>query len=88
MSELHTKTDPDSLPNHAAAASSPDFAFVTQPFYAQTLFLGPDGLRPGWGLAFYVALFFTLIVGSVVSTLAGVVGAALFGKPSSRTRTV
>ena len=60
MSELHTKTDTDSLPNHAAAASSPDFAIVTQPSYAQTLFLGPDGLRPGWGLAFYVALFFTL----------------------------
>lgn len=60
MSELDTKTDTDSQPNHAAAASSPDFAIVTQPSYAQTLFLGPDGLRPGWGLAFYVAMFFTL----------------------------
>ena len=29
-----------------------------------------------------VVLFFTLIVGSVVSTLAGLVGAALFAKPS------
>jgi len=29
-----------------------------------------------------VAFFFTLIVGSVVSTLAGLVGAALFAKPS------
>ena len=29
-----------------------------------------------------VVFFFTLIVGSVVSTLAGLVGAALFGKSS------
>jgi len=60
MSELDTKTDTAPVPSSAASASSPDFAVATQPSYAQTLFLGPEGLRPGWGLAFYVAMFFTL----------------------------
>jgi uncharacterized protein len=40
--------------------SSPAFAAATQPSYARTLFLGPDGLRPGWGFAFYAALFYAL----------------------------
>jgi membrane protease YdiL (CAAX protease family) len=39
---------------------APDFAAATQPSYARTLFLGPDGLRPGWGLAFYLAVSFPL----------------------------
>lgn len=60
MSELDTKTDTAPVPSSAAVASSPDFAVATQPSYAHTLFLGPDGLRPGWGLAFYAAMFFTL----------------------------
>lgn len=47
MSELETKP-------------GPDFAAATQPSYARTLFLGPDGLRPGWGVAFYAVAFFTL----------------------------
>jgi CAAX protease family protein len=42
------------------APSSPEFAAATQPSYAQTLFLGPDGLRPGWGLVFFVATFLLL----------------------------
>jgi uncharacterized protein len=42
------------LPN----AAPPDFAAVTQPSYVRTLFLGPDGLRPGWGFAFYVLIFY------------------------------
>src|SRR5579862_3784372 len=57
MSELDTKTDTAPVPG---STSSPDFAVVTQPSYAHTLFLGSDGLRPGWGLALYVAIFFTL----------------------------
>ena len=40
----------------------PEFAAATQPSYARTLFLGPDGLRPGWGFAFYVAMFYPLQV--------------------------
>lgn len=37
---------------------APDFA--VQSSYARTVFLGPDGLRPGWGIAFYVAMFYPL----------------------------
>ena len=33
----------------------PDFAVQTS--YVRTVFLGPDGLRAGWGFAFYVAMF-------------------------------
>jgi uncharacterized protein len=42
------------------AASAPDFAAAVQPSYVRTVFLGPDGLRAGWGLAFYVAMFYPL----------------------------
>jgi membrane protease YdiL (CAAX protease family) len=45
---------------HAPAPSTPAFAVASQPSYARTLFLGPDGLRPGWGIAFYVGMFFLL----------------------------
>ena len=38
----------------------PDFAAGVQPSYARTVFLGPDGLRAGWGLAFYVTMFYLL----------------------------
>lgn len=38
----------------------PEFAAATQPSYANTLFLDRDGLRPGWGLAFYVVAFLAL----------------------------
>lgn len=47
-------------PDLLSAPSSPAFAVATQPSYARTLFLGPDGLRPGWGIAFYVGMFFLL----------------------------
>jgi uncharacterized protein len=39
---------------------APDFAAAVQPSYVRTVFLGPDGLRPGWGLAFYFAIFYPL----------------------------
>jgi membrane protease YdiL (CAAX protease family) len=39
---------------------APNFAAATQPSYARTLFLGSDGLRPGWGILFYVAMFYPL----------------------------
>jgi hypothetical protein len=52
---------PDLVPNHDAAPSStPTFAAATHPSYVRTLFLGPDGLRPGWGLAFFVLTFLAL----------------------------
>jgi len=44
----------------APAPSAPNFSVATQPSYARTLFLGPQGLRPGWGLAFYALTFLTL----------------------------
>jgi membrane protease YdiL (CAAX protease family) len=39
---------------------APEFAAASQPSYARTLFLGPDGLRAGWGFVFYVAMFVPL----------------------------
>src|SRR5258708_2757804 len=44
----------------AAQTPAPDFAAGVQPSYVRTVFLGPDGLRTGWGLAFYVAMFYPL----------------------------
>jgi membrane protease YdiL (CAAX protease family) len=40
------------------ATATPDFSM--QPSYVRTVFLGPDGLKPGWGFAFYVAMFYPL----------------------------
>jgi membrane protease YdiL (CAAX protease family) len=40
--------------------ASPEFATALQPSYAQTLFLDANGLRPGWGLAFYIIAFLFL----------------------------
>jgi membrane protease YdiL (CAAX protease family) len=37
---------------------APDF--TVQPSYVRTVFLGPDGLRAGWGFAFYVAMYYPL----------------------------
>ena len=39
---------------------APDFAAGVQPSYVRTVFFDPDGLRAGWGLAFYVAMFYPL----------------------------
>jgi len=60
MSELEVKTNggPPVVP--ATSPSAPDFAVVHQPSYARTLFLGPDGLRAGWGIAFYLVMFLSL----------------------------
>lgn len=41
-----------------ATTPAPDFAL--QPSYVRAVFLGPDGLRAGWGLAFYFAMFYPL----------------------------
>ncbi|HSY90896.1 MAG TPA: type II CAAX endopeptidase family protein [Candidatus Binatus sp.] len=52
--------EPSSEPSPARAPSGPTFAVATQPTYARTLFLGPDGLRPGWGLVFYAVVYSAL----------------------------
>jgi uncharacterized protein len=44
----------------AGKNSAPNFSAAVQPSYVRTVFLGPDGLRAGWGLAFYVAAFYPL----------------------------
>jgi membrane protease YdiL (CAAX protease family) len=59
MNELDTNTE-SSSEQDPAPSSTPDFAVATQPSYAHTLFLGPDGLRSGWGFAFYVLAFYLL----------------------------
>jgi membrane protease YdiL (CAAX protease family) len=47
-------------PANATPPAAPDFAAATGPSYAHSLFFGPDGLRPGWGLAFYFVVFYFL----------------------------
>lgn len=59
MSDLEVTPENTTTPNSAPA---PEFAAASQPSYAHTLFLGPDGLRPGWGFAFYVGMFYPLLV--------------------------
>jgi membrane protease YdiL (CAAX protease family) len=60
MSELELKTNggPEAAP--ATSPSTPDFAVVHQPSYARIVFLGPEGLRAGWGITFYLAMFLPL----------------------------
>lgn len=38
----------------------PSFTAAVQPSYVRTVFFGPDGLKPGWGMAFYVATFYPM----------------------------
>lgn len=54
-----SQTQPESMPKDAPPAG-PSFAAASQPSYARMLFLGPGGLRPGWGFAFYVGMFLLL----------------------------
>jgi len=52
--------DEGSESSPAPGSPAPDFSAAVQPSYVRTVFLGPDGLRAGWGLAFYVAAFYPL----------------------------
>lgn len=56
MGKLETKRE-DSA---AQPSPSPDFSATNQPSYAHNLFLGADGLRPGWGILFYFTAFYLL----------------------------
>jgi uncharacterized protein len=60
MSELEVKTNGGPEAARAISPSTPDFAVVHQPSYARTVFLGPEGLRAGWGITFYLAMFLPL----------------------------
>ena len=53
---MDERTDISSKPTGPA----PEFAAAVQPSYVWTVFFDGDGLRPGWGLAFYVAMFYVL----------------------------
>jgi|SRR5579862_7405873 len=46
--------------NETVAGEAPRFEVGDQPSYAHTVFFGPDGLKAGWGLAFYIAIFYPL----------------------------
>lgn len=50
----------DSPARSASGGNAPEFATAATPSYIHTLFLGPDGLRPGWGFLFYGVTFFVL----------------------------
>jgi len=58
--ETQTSSGDRGSPVAGSQGPAPDFASAVQPSYVRTVFLGLDGLRPGWGLAFYVAMFYLL----------------------------
>ncbi|MGH9496205.1 MAG: lysostaphin resistance A-like protein [Candidatus Sulfotelmatobacter sp.] len=60
MSDIETSAPQDPAPTPAQPAPGPDFSVASQTSYARTLFFGPDGLRPGWGFAFYLTAFLLL----------------------------
>jgi uncharacterized protein len=60
MNDFENNSNDIPPPIQPPSRSGPAFAAVNQPPYARTLFLGPDGLRPGWGFVFYFAAFYVL----------------------------
>ena len=52
--------NPEPVGPDALEHSAPQFAAANQPSYARTLFCGPQGLRAGWGFAFYALTFLAL----------------------------
>jgi len=61
-------------PESSSTPPAPAFAAANAPSYARTLFFGPDGLRPGWGLAIYALLFYFLQLGLAWSVELGASG--------------
>jgi membrane protease YdiL (CAAX protease family) len=63
MSDLESNIGGATAPNpaqEAASARGPDFSASIPVSYAHTVFLAPDGLRPGWGFLFYLLAFLGL----------------------------
>lgn len=60
MVDSESNEQNDSSASPASSGTAPEFAAATTPSYVHTLFLGPDGLRPGWGFLFYGVTFFVL----------------------------
>jgi uncharacterized protein len=75
MSDVEINPSGNPPPIQPPARTAPGFAAIQQPSYVRTLFLGPDGLRPGWGFAFYVATFCLLQQLAVELAWAGELGA-------------
>ena len=57
---VSTDKEKSAAPSSNSAPLAPDFSAAVQPSYARTVFFGPDGLRAGWGIAFYIAIFYPL----------------------------
>lgn len=45
-------------PDSQVSSAAPEF--LVQPSYPRAVFFGPEGLRVGWGLAFYIAVYYPL----------------------------
>ena len=60
LNEVERSNGDSAALSSSEPGSAPDFSAAAQPSYVRTVFLGPDGLRAGWGLAFYVAMFYVL----------------------------
>src|SRR5438105_9059009 len=60
MNEVQPSQEHTTPPDRLSRKSGPEFAAASQPSYAYVLFFGPDGLRPGWGFAFYAVTFLAL----------------------------
>jgi membrane protease YdiL (CAAX protease family) len=63
MNERINISEQERASNPAATASGEPSAgpeFAVQPSYVRTVFWGADGLRPGWGIAFYFVMFYPL----------------------------
>jgi len=65
-----SKLQPEEPAPEITPKSAPSFAIASQPSYLLTLFLGPDGLRPGWGFLFYAVSFLILqrLIGDLLLT--------------------
>ena len=60
MSNLEMRESDHFESGQDSRSPTPQFAATGEPSYGRTLLLGPDGLRPGWGLAFYALAFYIL----------------------------
>lgn len=60
MMNLEIQNQGEPAHDQDSTSPTPQFAVAGEPSYGRTLFLGPDGLRPGWGLAFYALAFLAL----------------------------
>jgi uncharacterized protein len=56
--EMNSSHEEPSQLTPEVGGRAPDFS--VQPSYVRSVFLGSDGLRPGWGFAFYVGMFYPL----------------------------